>query len=229
MMFPTSMTLRALTVTACFALATTCHAGGSSTAAVDSCSGTRDPAVTDAYLIGCSGDLALSHGVVTSDNKVVISGLSSLTLSDLRIVAPEIELRSDGHISLGSGVSLEVGPAQTDSSGVVTGGSVLITSGGHGTPTVYAAAGATLSAGGAAAGTLVVGSSGGLTILSSQQVVSGSGGTITGGPDDGSATSQEDPAPAESGGGALGAGASLALLLGIACLVWADRRAITRT
>ena len=169
-----------------------------------------------------------AHGVITSDTKVVISGLSSLTLSDLRIVAPEIELRSDRHISLGSGVSLEVGPAQTDSSGVVTGGSVLITSGGHGTPTVYAAAGATLSAGGAAAGTLVVGSSGGLTILSSQQVVSGSGGTITGGPDDGSATSQEDPAPAESGGGALGAGASLALLLGIACLVCSDRRGMPR-
>jgi len=138
--------------------------------------------------------------VITSDTKVVISGLSSLTLSDLRIVAPEIELRSDGHISLGSGVSLEVGPAQTDSSGVVTGSSVVITSGGHGTPTVYAATGATLSVGGATAGDLVVGSSGGLTILSHQQVVSA--GTIAGVPNDGSAASQEDPAPAESGGGA---------------------------
>ena len=87
-----------------------CQAATTVSVQVDNCSGERRTVeAEDHVLIECTGNLAMSHGSITSDVKLIISGRSTLNLANLMIAAPALELRSNNSIAVGDGTLFDMG------------------------------------------------------------------------------------------------------------------------
>ena len=81
------------------------EAASSSTIGTIDCAGDLSISLLDAASFSCAGNFSLSGGVITSDAKVVIAASGSLILESLSIVAPVIELSTQGgYLSIGAGV-----------------------------------------------------------------------------------------------------------------------------
>lgn len=78
-----------------------------STVSSTGCSGTLSISLLDSAVFSCSGDFALSGGTITSDLSILITSIGTLTLGDIAVSAPRVELGSqDGIVSIGSGSSI---------------------------------------------------------------------------------------------------------------------------
>jgi hypothetical protein len=78
-----------------------------STVSSIACSGNLSVSLLDSAMFSCSGDFALSGGTISSDLGIVIASGGSLSLGDISIVAPKVELSAqDGVLAIGSGASI---------------------------------------------------------------------------------------------------------------------------
>ena len=70
------------------------------------CSSTQSSSLDGPVTLICSGDFSLNGGVLSDDNSILLSSTGALTLDNLTISAPHINLVAGSSISIGSGVSL---------------------------------------------------------------------------------------------------------------------------
>jgi hypothetical protein len=86
--------------------------------------------------LNCTGDFSLSGGSLVANSKIVLSSFGALSLEDIALTAPQIDLIAGSTISLGSGVLIATG--------------VLSVSGNPGaqSPTIAIVPGAQISIGG---------------------------------------------------------------------------------
>ncbi len=186
--------------------------------AIDTCAGTRQT-VTSAstYLITCTDHLTLANGSITSDTDLVIDSTTSLTLMNVRIVAPSVTLRANSSVSIDSSVVFVV------QSGVsIQGGDVAV--GEPGTvsapPATSIGSGAMISIGGAAAGQIsLTGSGAGTQIVAA--VSPASDAQVS--PTASISLAPADPSASASGGGGATGWLDLAALLAVAA--WVARSA----
>jgi hypothetical protein len=68
-------------------------------------------------LVSCDGQFTLANGVLTSDLPVLIEGVASLRLQQVRISAPAITLRSAGEINVGADTQLDAGQVNFETVG----------------------------------------------------------------------------------------------------------------
>lgn len=85
---------------------TICHAMPSTNIDRMECSGTQTSSLSDVLSLSCSGDFSLIGGNIIADSKILISSIGALTLENLSITAPEVELIAGSFLSLGSSVSI---------------------------------------------------------------------------------------------------------------------------
>lgn len=124
------------------------------------CSGNLSVSMLDSAMFSCTGDFALSGGTISSDLGIVITSGGSLSLGDISIAAPRIELTAQaGVLEIGSGALISADQVQ------------LWGTGGQGTtPSVALAAG----------GTITVGSGAGARVVSSNDfTLAVADGTLT--------------------------------------------------
>lgn len=131
-----------------------------STVSSIACSGNLSVSLLDSAMFSCTGDLALSGGTISSDLGIVITSGGSLSLGDISIAAPRIELTAQaGVLEIGSGALISADQVQ------------LWGTGGQGTsPSVALATG----------GTITVGSGAGARVVSSNDfTLAVADGTLT--------------------------------------------------
>lgn len=109
-----------------------------------SCYGTQTTAISDGLSISCTGDLSLLGGSITADTQILLSSGGALTLDNLAVTAPHIQL-------FGSTVSIGAGVVITINSLTVTAG----IGGGSNVPSI--SAGSTISIGGQEPRQIVIG------------------------------------------------------------------------
>lgn len=84
------------------------HAASSADLSGLACSGQASFSVAETASLVCAGDFSVLSGRITSDVRVTLEAAGSLTLDNLSIRAPVIELRAaGGALSIGSGVTLD--------------------------------------------------------------------------------------------------------------------------
>ncbi|HQT25960.1 MAG TPA: PEP-CTERM sorting domain-containing protein [Burkholderiales bacterium] len=82
-----------------------------------SCSGAETSDLTSFLSLSCAGNLSLAGGSLFSDSKIVLTATGSMTLDNLRMTAPNIDLNG-GSVVLGSGVSFDTGNSPGIGSGL---------------------------------------------------------------------------------------------------------------
>ncbi len=98
-----ALTLAGVAVAGTAALAAVDVTDGVTKVAIDTCSGTRQTvASATTYLISCTDHLTLANGSITSDTDLVIDSTTSLSLMNVRIVAPSVTLRAGSSVSIDS-------------------------------------------------------------------------------------------------------------------------------
>lgn len=69
------------------------------------CNGIATPSTTDLSNLSCVGDLLINNGSITSDTMIALTAGGSITLNDVRLTAPIVNLTTQsGPLNLGAGV-----------------------------------------------------------------------------------------------------------------------------
>ncbi|MBY0578313.1 MAG: hypothetical protein K2P57_04615 [Burkholderiales bacterium] len=101
-----------------------------------SCSGAQTSSLVNFLSLNCTGDLSLIGGTLASDSKIVLTASGSLTLDNLLVSAPQIDLTANT-MTLGSGASFNAGNSMN-----------IYAPGNSSTPAITSAAGGSISIGG---------------------------------------------------------------------------------
>lgn len=69
------------------------------------CNGIATPSTADLSRLSCAGDLLINNGSITSDTTIALTADGSITLNDVRLTAPIVNLTTQsGPLNLGAGV-----------------------------------------------------------------------------------------------------------------------------
>lgn len=71
-----------------------------------SCGGVQSTVISETVLLACTGDYALTGGTLSADSKIRLSAGGALTLNELTIAAPEIEITAGGALIIGNDISI---------------------------------------------------------------------------------------------------------------------------
>lgn len=169
-----------LAVGACLTFAVNAAASSSFDSVV--CSGSQTESLVEGTSLFCSGDFSLVGGAIISESKVAITADGGLSLANLSINAPVIELTSlGGLLSVGNNVFL------TGQSIFLTAGTSLtidasstinVSGDGQGDPGIRPPAGGTITVGGREIGR-IIGTGGGLRPIDLGEIEIQPGGDIS--------------------------------------------------
>lgn len=109
---------KTLLIAALLALSSRAHAVSTINVPGMTCSGTQTSDLTSFLSLSCTGNLSLIGGTLSSDTKIVLTATGSMTLDNLTVTAPVIDL-TGGNLYIGSGASLNAANSAT----IIAGGS----------------------------------------------------------------------------------------------------------